>query len=155
MNPKRRWVSGNYKARGASGGKYEAQIVIFCILAAVNRFSCISRKAESHWGKLESRWRKQKAVEESGKPLKKLESRWRRFSRISRKLESRWRKSNFVRGILEFRRRKIPIFPRYSQVSGHFGVSFWHQIYYHVRAWIYLIGFSVFQLLITSAFETM
>ncbi len=49
-------VSGNYKARGASGGKYQAQIVIFCILAAVNRFSRISRKA----------------VEETGKPLKKI-----------------------------------------------------------------------------------
>ncbi len=43
-----RLVSGNYKAWGASGGKYEAQIVIFCILAAVNSFSWISRKAESH-----------------------------------------------------------------------------------------------------------
>ncbi len=41
-------VSGNYEARGASGEKYEAQIVIFCILAAVNRFSRISWKAESH-----------------------------------------------------------------------------------------------------------
>ncbi len=41
-------VSGNYKARVASGGKYEAQIVIFRILAAINRFSHISRKAESH-----------------------------------------------------------------------------------------------------------
>ncbi len=41
-------VSGNYKARGASGGKYEAQIVIFRILVAVNRFSWISWKAESH-----------------------------------------------------------------------------------------------------------
>jgi hypothetical protein len=40
-------VSKNYEARGASGGKYEAQIVIFCILAAVNRFSQISWKAES------------------------------------------------------------------------------------------------------------
>ena len=49
-------VSGNYEARGASGGKYEAQIVIFCILAAVNRFSRIS-------------W---KAVKEIGKPLKKI-----------------------------------------------------------------------------------
>ncbi len=39
-------VSGNYKAWGAGGEKYEAQIVIFRILAAVNRFSCISRKAE-------------------------------------------------------------------------------------------------------------
>jgi hypothetical protein len=32
---------------GASGGKYEAQTVIFHILAAVNRFSHISKKAES------------------------------------------------------------------------------------------------------------
>ncbi len=82
----------------------------------------------------ESRWRNWKAVEEIGKLLKKSESRWRKFSQISRKLESRWRKSNFVWGKLEFRRRKIPIFPRYSQVSGNFGVLFWHQICYHVRA---------------------
>ncbi len=67
-----RHCRGNYKARGASGGKYEARIVIFCILAAVDRFSWIYRKAESHQGKLESRWRKWKAVEESGKPLKKV-----------------------------------------------------------------------------------
>jgi hypothetical protein len=40
-------VSGNYKAQGASGGKYEAQIVIFRILATVNRFSRISWKAEN------------------------------------------------------------------------------------------------------------
>ncbi len=40
-------VSKNYKAQGASGGKYEAQIVIFRILAAVNRFSRISRKEET------------------------------------------------------------------------------------------------------------
>jgi hypothetical protein len=40
-------VSGNYEAWGASGGKYEAQIVIFHILAAVNRFSWISWKAGS------------------------------------------------------------------------------------------------------------
>ena len=148
-----RLVGGNYEARGASGGKYKAQIVIFCILAAVNRFSCISWKAESRWGRLESRWRKRKAVEDIGKPLKKSESHWRRFSWISWKSESRWRKSNFVWGKLEFRRRKIPIFPRYSQVSGNFGVSCWHRICYHVRAWIYLIGFSVFQLLITLAFQ--
>ncbi len=38
--------SGNYEAQGASGRKYKAQIVIFRILAAVNRFSHISRKAE-------------------------------------------------------------------------------------------------------------
>ncbi len=105
-----RLVSGNYKARGASGRKYEAQKVIFCILAAVNRFSLISWKAESHLGKLESHWRNWKAVEESGKPLKKA--------------ESHWRKSNFVWGKLDFRRRKIPIFPRDSLVSGNFWVSF-------------------------------
>ncbi len=70
-----RLVSGNYNARGTSGGKYEAQIVIFCILATVNRFSWISRKAESRSGKLESRQRNWKAVKESGKPLKKAESR--------------------------------------------------------------------------------
>ncbi len=118
--------------------------------------------------KSESRWRywkaveedflgflwKRKAVEESEKPLKKSESHWRRFSWISWKSESRcWRKSNFVWGKSEFRRRKIPIFPRYSWVSGNFGVLFWHQICYHVHAWIYLIGFSVFQLLITLAFQ--
>jgi hypothetical protein len=103
-------VSRNYEARGASGGKYEAQIVIFRILAAVNRFSRISRKAESHWGKSESHWRNWKAVEKSGKLLKKV--------------ESRWRKLNFVWGKLDFRRRKLPIFPRDSLVSGNFGVLF-------------------------------
>ncbi len=41
-------VSGNYEARGASGGKYEARIAIFRILTTVNRFSRISRKAENH-----------------------------------------------------------------------------------------------------------
>ncbi len=124
-------VSGNYKALGASGGKYEAQIVIFCILAAVNRFSQISWKAESRWGKLESRWNNWKAVEESRKPLKKAESRWRKLESRWRKLESGWRKSescwrksNFVWGKSDFRRRKIPIFPRDSLVSGNFGVSF-------------------------------
>ncbi len=48
--------------------KYEARIAIFHILAAIDRFSRISWKVESHWGKLESRWRKRKAVE----PLKKI-----------------------------------------------------------------------------------
>jgi hypothetical protein len=45
------YCSGYYKARRASwrasGKIYEAQIVIFCILLAVNRFSWISRKVES------------------------------------------------------------------------------------------------------------
>ncbi len=112
-----RLVSENYEAWGASGGKYEAQIVIFCILATVNRFYWISRKAENRWGKLESQqgkseslWRNWKAIEESGKLLKKA--------------ERHWRKSNFVWGKLDFRRRKIPIFPRVSLVSGNFGVLF-------------------------------
>ena len=61
-------VSGDYKARGASGRKYEAQIVIFRILAAVNRFSRIS-------------W---KAVKEIGKPLKKIFSD---FSEIGKPLK--------------------------------------------------------------------
>ncbi len=89
-------VSGNYKAWGASGRKYKAQIVIFPILAAVNRFSRISRKAES-------RWRKWKAVEEIRKLLKKIFSN---FLEIGKPL------------------KKIPIFPRYSLGSGNFGVSF-------------------------------
>ena len=59
------------------GGKYEAWIAIFRIFAAVDRFSQISRKVESRWGKSESRWRKQKAVEEIRKPFQKAESRWR------------------------------------------------------------------------------
>ncbi len=41
-------ASGDYETRGASGGKYEARMVICRILAAVNRFSRISRKEESH-----------------------------------------------------------------------------------------------------------
>ncbi len=40
-------VSGDYKAWGASGGKYKARMVIFCLLAAVKRFSWISPKEES------------------------------------------------------------------------------------------------------------
>ncbi len=125
------FVSGNYEARGASGGKYEAQIVIFCILATVNRFSRTSRKAESRWGKSESRWRKRKAVEESGKPLKKIGKLLKKIGKPLKKGECRWRKSesgwrklNFAWGKLEFRRRKILIFPRDSLVSGNFGVSF-------------------------------
>jgi hypothetical protein len=44
---KARGASGDYEAWGASGGKYEARMEIFCILAAVNRFSWISWKEES------------------------------------------------------------------------------------------------------------
>ncbi len=50
-----RHCSGNYKARGVSGEKYEAQIVIFCILVTVERILLDFlesgkplRKAESH-----------------------------------------------------------------------------------------------------------
>jgi hypothetical protein len=46
-NYKAQGASGNYKAWGASGGKYKARMVIFCILAAVNRFSWITWKEES------------------------------------------------------------------------------------------------------------
>ena len=42
-----RGASGDYEAWRASGGKYEARMVIFRILAAVNRFSRISWKEES------------------------------------------------------------------------------------------------------------
>ncbi len=42
-----RGVSGDNKARGARSGKYKARMVIFRILAAVNRFSLISWKEES------------------------------------------------------------------------------------------------------------
>jgi hypothetical protein len=65
------------------------RMVIFCILAAVNRLSRISRKEESRWGKSESRWRNPKAAEESGKLLKKPVSRWG-------KSESHWRKRKAV-----------------------------------------------------------
>jgi hypothetical protein len=62
-------------------GKYEARIAIFCIFAAIDRFSRISQKTENGkplrkigkpLKKLESRFRKRKAVEEIGKPLKKI-----------------------------------------------------------------------------------
>jgi hypothetical protein len=59
-------------------GKYKARIAIFRILAAIDRFSRISQKVESSWGKSESSWRNWKAIEESGKLLKKAESCWRK-----------------------------------------------------------------------------
>jgi hypothetical protein len=60
-------ASGDYEARGASGGKYEARMVIFCILAAVNRFSWIL-------GKQKAVEEIKKPLEKFGKPLKKAES---------------------------------------------------------------------------------
>ena len=111
------------------GGKYEARIAIFRIFAARDRFSRISQKVESRWGKSESHWRNRKAVSESGKPFQKEESCWRNrkaveedflgflgneedFSemrRISRKWESRWRKLNFERGKLDLTQLKSEI----------------------------------------------
>ena len=64
-------ASGDYEARGASGGKYKARMVIFRILAAVNRFSCIS-------------W---KAVKEIGKPLKKIFSDFLEIGKPLKKIE--------------------------------------------------------------------
>jgi hypothetical protein len=70
-------------------GEYEAQIAIFCILAAIDRFSTISRKVESRWEKLESRWRNRKAVEENEKAI--TESR-----NASKKAESRQRNQKAI-----------------------------------------------------------
>ncbi len=47
LGEKKVLFSGNYEARRASGEKYKAQIAIFCILLARNRFSWISWKVES------------------------------------------------------------------------------------------------------------
>ncbi len=160
-----RHCSGNYEAWGASGGKYEARIVIFHILAVVDRFSWISWKAESCWGKsesrwgksesrlgkLESRWGKRKAVEESGKPfrkigkpLRKAESRWGKRKAIDKSWKADWGKpdfwqgkSDFWQGKLDFRLGKSQYFPTYSLVSGDFGESFSYAvsyaIWYHVH----------------------
>ncbi len=62
-------VSGNYEARGASGGKFEAQIVIFCILATVNSFFSDFLESEKPLRKIG------KPLRKIGKPLKKAESR--------------------------------------------------------------------------------
>ncbi len=115
-----RHCSGNYKAWGASGGKYEAWIVIFHILAAVDRFSRISRKAECHQGKLEIHWRKQKVVEESRKPLKKV-------GKPLRKIGFRARKIGFQEG-------KILIFPkRFSSIWQFWRLVFLRELLPRVR----------------------
>ncbi len=62
------YCSRNYEARGASGKKYEALIVIFCILVAVNRFSRISQKVRKPLKKV------RKPLKKVRKPLKKVES---------------------------------------------------------------------------------
>jgi hypothetical protein len=60
-------LAADYFNRGISQFwlKYKARIAIFCKLAAIDRFSQISWKVESRWGKLESRWRNRKAVEKN------------------------------------------------------------------------------------------
>ncbi len=68
-----------------SSGKNEAPIAIFCIFAAVDRFSWISWKVESRWGKSESRQGKLKIW----KPLLKI---WN----VSKKAESHWRNRKAV-----------------------------------------------------------
>jgi hypothetical protein len=62
------YCSGNYEARGASGKKNEAQIVIFRILVAVNRFSWTSQKVGKPLKKV------RKPLKKVRKPLKKAES---------------------------------------------------------------------------------
>ncbi len=81
-----RHCSRNYEAQGVSGGKYKAQVAIFWILAAVDRFSRISRKVESRQGKSESCWGKQKAIEESRKPLTKVGNPLRKIGFGARKI---------------------------------------------------------------------
>jgi hypothetical protein len=92
--------SGSKWQLRSSGSKvarnYEAQIAIFCILAAVDRFSRISRKVKNRWGKLESHWGKleslcgkQKGIGESRKALQKAESRKQKPESHRRNLESR------------------------------------------------------------------
>jgi hypothetical protein len=70
-----RHSSANYDARGASGGKYKAQIGIFCILAAVERFSWISQ---------------------NGKPLRKIGKPLRKIGKPLRKAERRCRKQKGI-----------------------------------------------------------
>ncbi len=107
-----RHCSRNYEAWGASGGKYEARIVIFCMLAAIDRFSWNSRKAESRWGKLESHWRKTKAIEESRKPLKKVGKPMRKIG---------------------FQEGKISIFPkRFSSIWWFWRLVFLRNLLPHV-----------------------
>ncbi len=90
-----RLVSGNYEARGASGGKYEAQIVIFCTLDAVKRFSRNSWTAESQWRKqkaIEENW---KSIEENWKAVKERRKLWKKIGKPLKKIDFRVRKIRF------------------------------------------------------------
>ncbi len=128
-----RHCSGNYEARGASGGKYEAWVAIFCILAAVDRFSWISCKGESRWGKSESHWEKQKAIEENQKAIEES-------GKSLRKIGFWGRKVGFQAG------GKSWYFPRDSLVSGNFGDSFSYAICYHMCTRIYFVELKYSQL---------
>ena len=66
--------SRNYEAWGASGSKYKARIVIFCILAAVDRFLGFLKKRKAIEDNQKDVEERRKAIEESGKLLKKAES---------------------------------------------------------------------------------
>jgi hypothetical protein len=166
-----RHSSANYEARGASGGKYEAQIVIFCILAAVDRFNLGflgKRKAvEENQKAIEENWKalaesrkalrkaerhcgKQKGVAESRKPLTKVGKPLRKIGKPLRKIGKQARKIGLQAKKIGFRARKIPIFPRDSLASGVLGVSFCYQICYHVRAWIYFVELKYSQLKINQ-----
>jgi hypothetical protein len=71
------YCSGYYEARSASGRgsgkKYKAQIVIFCILLAVNRFLGKQKAVEENWKAVEENW---KAVEENQKAVEDFETRF-------------------------------------------------------------------------------
>ena len=103
-----------------------------------------NRKGNEKPPSTESRWRKRKAIEESGKPMKKAESRWRKQKAVEesgkplRKAESRWRKSESGWGKSDFGKGKSRYFPRDSLVSGDFGDSFSYAICYHMCTRIYL-----------------
>ncbi len=127
-----RHYSRNYEAQRASGRKYVAQIAIFRILATVDRFSWISWKVESHWGKLESHWGKQKVVEESRKPLMKVGKPLRKIGFCARKIG--------------FWARKILIFPkRFSSFWQFWGLVLLRD-FYHVCARIYFVELKYSQL---------
>ncbi len=127
-----RHSSANYEAWRATGRKYKARKAIFCILAAIDRFSWISWKVESRWGKLESRWGKsesycgkQKGVVESRKALQKaerhcgkhkavdesrkaIEKNWKAFEENRKASKKNWitSKENWISG------EKNPNFPK-------------------------------------------
>ncbi len=71
------YCRGYYEARSASGRasgkKYKAQIVIFCILLTVNRFLGKQTAVEENWKAVEEN---RKAVEENQKAVEVFETRF-------------------------------------------------------------------------------